>query len=1129
MVESNKTSHKTAQDIVEEIQDLRQIIAGLESDDSDLEELKEQLRQKIKDHKQDEEEIALERNKLNSILGAMQSGVTIMDLDYTLTYQNDFITKIYGDRTGEKCYHVFEGNEQICEGCPVELAFKDGQSHTSVRQVVSPSGETTYWQNTANPVKDADGNIVSCVEVNTNITENKKAEEALRKSEEHFRLLYDRSPLGYQSLDADGNIIEVNPAWLSLLGYEKEEVIGRSFADFLSSGYPEFFKERFPCFKASGEACSVPFVMVSKDGRDIDVDIDGKIGCNPDGSFKQTHCIVRDVSKRKKAEKELWESERRYRVLVEGTESLVTRVDNEGKFIYVNQASRKFFGLEPEECIGLSSFDFIHPDDRESTKQAFETWVCDNTEDIVIENRQVSRTGEVRDVLWTCNIIFDESGQVVGVDNIAQDITERKKAEEALEMESYRLAKAQEIGSIGTWEMDILKNKLSWTKENHNIFGIPDGTDMTYETFMQCVHPDDREYVNAEWMAGVDGKPYDIEHRIVVNGKIKWVREKAELIFDDDGKAIRAVGVTQDITERKRAEEELSLRLEFENLISRISADFINIPLQDIEDGIDRTLGLVGTFINADRCYVFEFDKDQKYVSNTYEWCGQGIAPEMQNLENIEIDKELPFFSKIIRKKEAFHVPSVEDLPTEAILEKGHFKAQNIQALVVTPMISQNNIIGFVGFDSVTGGREWQRDSMLLLRSVGVVIANILEKKKAEEKLREAKHEAESASIAKSQFLANMSHEIRTPMNVITGFANLLGSEEDPNERKSYVDIIQKSSKSLLRIIDEILDVSRIEAGKFEIKIEDCSLSKLLDGVEVMMRPLVKDKGLQFDIFRSTTLPSIISTDCGRVRQCLINLINNAIKFTKEGYVHLKVSMEEKQDKPFIRFDVEDTGMGVPRNEQETIFETFTQVDGSYARQYGGTGLGLSITSQIAGLLGGDIFLTSEEGKGSVFSLLIPAGSISESLVKLSSNEQVEDETVMPESTHDIQFSGKIVVAEDDKGCQVLIGKLLKKLGFDIVFADNGKEVVEKILQESFDLILMDIQMPYMTGFEATKVLREKGVRTPIVALTAHAMEGDREKCLEAGCDDYLSKPIETDELRRVLKKFVGANSDIMA
>ncbi|MBW8015077.1 MAG: response regulator [Planctomycetes bacterium] len=187
----------------------------------------------------------------------------------------------------------------------------------------------------------------------------------------------------------------------------------------------------------------------------------------------------------------------------------------------------------------------------------------------------------------------------------------------------------------------------------------------------------------------------------------------------------------------------------------------------------------------------------------------------------------------------------------------------------------------------------------------------------------------------------------------------------------------------------------------------------------------------------------------------------------------------------------------------------------------------MSITKQLAELLGGDVFLTSEEGKGSVFSLLIPTGSITESSLKLSSNEQTEEETLKPEPAHDILFSGKIVVAEDDKGCQVLTGKLLKKLGFDIVFADNGKEAVEIILQESFDLILMDIQMPYMTGFEATKVLREQGVTTPIIALTAHAMEGDKEKCLEAGCDGYLSKPIDKDELRRVLEKFIKTTEGI--
>ena len=393
------------------------------------------------------------------------------------------------------------------------------------------------------------------------------------------------------------------------------------------------------------------------------------------------------------------------------------------------------------------------------------------------------------------------------------------------------------------------------------------------------------------------------------------------------------------------------------------------------------------------------------------------------------------------------------------------------------------------------------------------------------EQLTEATARAEAANIAKSQFLANMSHEIRTPMNVITGFAGLLSSEEDPDEQKYYVDLIQKAGKSLLRIIDEILDVSRIESGKLEIKIEDCSLDKLVSGIEAMMQPLAREEGLEFGVFRLGNLPDTIQTDSGRLRQCLMNLIGNAIKFTRRGYIHLKVSADHMQGTPFLRFDVEDTGIGIPQDKHVAVFETFSQADGSHTRQYGGTGLGLTITKQLAQLLGGDLSFTSEEGKGSVFSLVIPAGVDAELSVLSGEGVQTKEAATKSVITDNLQFSGKVLVAEDSKSNQILVEKILQLYGLEVVTVDNGKEAVEKTLQGSFDLILMDIQMPGLNGLEATKKLREEGITTPIVALTAYAMPKDRANCMAAGCDDYISKPIDQDELRRVLSKYVAAET----
>ncbi|RKY05878.1 MAG: hypothetical protein DRP66_09950, partial [Planctomycetota bacterium] len=388
------------------------------------------------------------------------------------------------------------------------------------------------------------------------IEDHKRDKEALRKSEEHFRLLYERSPLGYQSLDADGNLIEVNPAWLSLLGYDKEEVIGRSFADFLASGFVELFKERFPCFKAAGEVSSAPFVMVRADGSHIDVEIDGKIGYNPDGSFKQAHCVLRNVTERKNAEAKLAESESRFRELFRHMSS------------------------------GVAVYEAV-----------------DGGRDFVF--RDFNRAGE-------------------------------------------RIEKVKRA--------DVIGRKVTQAFPGMEEFGLLEVFRRVFKT----------------------GKPEHFPVSLYKDERISGWREN----------------------------------------------------------------------------YVYK-------------------------------------------------------LPSGEIVAV---------------------------YDDVT------------------------DRKKAVSELQEAKERAEAANIAKSQFLANMSHEIRTPMNIIMGFADLLSSEEDPDERRDYVRLIQKAGESLLRIIDEVLDVSKIEAGKLEIEIKNCSLDKLLDGIEVMMRPLDREVGLQFDVFRCGRLPGMIQT-----------------------------------------------------------------------------------------------------------------------------------------------------------------------------------------------------------------------------------------------------------------------------
>jgi len=411
---------------------------------------------------------------------------------------------------------------------------------------------------------------------------------------------------------------------------------------------------------------------------------------------------------------------------------------------------------------------------------------------------------------------------------------------------------------------------------------------------------------------------------------------------------------------------------------------------------------------------------------------------------------------------------------------------------------------------------------------------HIVARRQAEDNIREINRQLEhsiermnwlagkatAANHAKSDFLANMSHEIRTPMNAIIGFSEVLADGSLTSEQKDYVEIIKDSALSLLATVNDILDISKIEAGKLDVEITQCRLDRLLNSIESMMRPQAEEKSLEFQVATSNSLPVLIKTDSLRLRQCLVNLVNNAIKFTDRGHVYINANLQEDNGKAHIRFDIEDTGVGIAADDHQAIFESFVQA-GAGATSFGGTGLGLSITRDLTKLLGGSLNLTSEIGQGSVFSLVIPAGDDVTLEHVLEATKAADIEPFEQIDLNDIRFSGRVLVAEDTLTNQMLVKLLLQRIGFDVTVVKDGGEAVKKAEREEFDLIFMDIHMPNMNGYEATRTLRKKGIATPIVALTANAMKGDDRKCLAAGCNDYLPKPIDRKWLLCVVQKYL--------
>lgn len=598
----------------------------------------------------------------------------------------------------------------------------------------------------------------------------------------------------------------------------------------------------------------------------------------------------------------------------------------------------------------------------------------------------------------------------------------------------------------------------------------------------------------------------------------------------------------RDITKQKHAEEKIKFNeyklqnintslLRNEKMLTSIAfATKELLSNADLTRAIQKAITILGDGASADRAYLFENSIDEEgnyFSSQRFEWSATGVEPEIDNpeLQNIPIGLFGESMDYLIKNQIYTNIiRNIEDPALRGLLE-----SQDILSILLIPIFVEKNFWGFVGFDDCQTEKQWSEGETALLISFAESISNAIERRNMEQSLRISMQNAKEASVAKSEFLANMSHEIRTPLNGIIGFSDLLMKTTLNQTQKEFLKSIVDSGHLLLDLVNDVLDFSKIEAGKLELSPSKIDLAELANDTVKLIKPMANEKGLELLVSLPENLPNYFFADSTRLKQVLINLLSNAAKFTQKGKIELRIDMLDLpiEDQVQLEFAVIDTGIGISKEKKDIIFEAFAQEDNSTTRKYGGTGLGLSISNKILQLMGTKLEVETELGKGSKFSFKIMLPLVIES----DKNPQEENlEPATNNETHKkIVNKEKIkILLVDDNPVNMLLAKTIVKNilpSAKIFEAINGKEAVKSYLENVPDLIFMDIQMPEMSGYEATieirKIENEK-VRVPIIALTAGTVKGEYNRCLSAGMDDYLSKPVVVADIQEKIEKFIN-------
>lgn len=859
-------------------------------------------------------------------------------------------------------------------------------------------------------------------------------------------------------------IIEANDKVFETYGYPQKDLIGMKASDLRAQSEVSALNEQYVELRRK-KSLTFNTIHKKKNGDEFPVEISARVVEIEGNVYYQTIC--RDITERKRNEQYTKNILQKYNLALSAADMGVWEWDFINNKLTWDDTVSRIYGKDKDKITDSINewIDVVHPDDIENARAEIRRAVAGQS-DYNSEYRVILPDGTIKDIRSTGRMLRDSQNNPNRMTGVTLDITEQKRAYNLLRERDFWLTESQRVGQVGSFSMDFKANTWSTSEVLDDILGLKKGTPKTIDTWKSLIHPDYSQEINNYFIEEAKNKKKNFtkEYKIIKQdtGVVRWIIGRGEFNWGDGELPVSLIGIFQDITDRKNAEEEL-----------RQSNKKIN------------------TIINNFRGVIFSCrnDKDwtMKYISDgIYEL--SGYRPEDF------IDNKRTSFNNLIYNPDRARVWKEIQ---ESLKEESSY---TIEFRIRTST-------GDIKWVWEHGRASFDEHDMY----IEGFITDITDRKHVEEELIRAKEKAEESDRLKTAFLHNISHEIRTPMNAIVGFTTLLDVPDINEEtRHQYMDIIFQSSNQLLSIITDIVDISNIEVGHIKLSAGAVNINTLIKNLYDQFSIRANQQGIKL-FFRNTLSDdaSFIKTDSTKLMQVLANLINNALKFTPSGSIEFGYNLRDND----VEFFIKDTGIGIDEDNFEKIFNRFYQIDNALSKQFSGTGLGLAISKAYVELMNGRIWLTSKPGKGTTFFFTIPYDNPERQIVASVENNEKKMSKVKGKT---------ILVAEDDRINFLLIREILSKTGVSIIWASNGEEAVEVCRNnQDIDIILMDIKMPLLDGYEAQKIIKTFRPSIPVVALTAYAQESDREKSLAEGCVDHINKPIDRTQLFAVLQKYL--------